>query len=131
MSISTVRSILGSALLMAAVVCSATSVRAETDADLEKAKTLFDDARKLMSEGKYETACPMLEQSLAIAKGIGTRFNLADCEQHLEHYPRAQQLYLEVAEQARDAGQADREKVARERAAAIESKLSRLKLEID
>ncbi len=104
---------------------------AESDADLERAKALFEDARKLMAEGKYDPACSLLEQSLAKARGIGTRYNLADCEEHREHFVRAQELFLEVAQLAREAGQSDRERVARERAANIEAKLSRLKLELD
>ncbi|MGC4090115.1 MAG: hypothetical protein QM756_19975 [Polyangiaceae bacterium] len=117
--------------LSLAVLCSTSLGYAESDAELEKAKALFEDARKLMADGKYESACGLLEQSLELARGIGTRFNLADCEERREHYVRAQQLFLEVAVQAREAGQGDREKVARDRAAAIDEKLSRLKFETE
>jgi hypothetical protein len=103
----------------------------ETEKDLDTAKALFEDGRRLMTEGKYEAACGFFEQSLAAARGIGTKFNLADCEEHRENFSKAQALFLEVAEQAREAGQADRERLARDRAAAIDEKLAHLHIDQD
>jgi len=103
----------------------------ETDGDLETAKALFDDGRRLMTEGKYDAACGFFQQSLAAARGIGTKFNLADCEEHREDFSKAQALFLEVAQQAREAGQADRERLARARAAAIDEKLAHLQIDQD
>jgi len=103
----------------------------ETEKDLDTAKALFEDGRRLMTEGKYDAACGFFEQSLAAARGIGTKFNLADCEEHRENFSKAQALFLEVAEQAREAGQADRERLARDRAAAIDEKLAHLQIDQD
>jgi hypothetical protein len=110
-------------------VCSV--AHAETDGDLETAKALFEDGRRLMTEGKYDAACGFFQQSLVAARGIGTKFNLADCEEHRENFGKAQALFLEVAEQAREAGQADRERLARDRAAAIDEKLAHLQIDQD
>src|SRR5450631_1016572 len=103
----------------------------ETEKDLDTAKALFEDGRRLMTEGKYEAACGFFEQSLAAALGIGTKYNLADCEEHRQNFSKAQALFLEVAEQAREAGQADRERLARDRAAAIDEKLAHLQIDQD
>jgi hypothetical protein len=103
----------------------------ETEKDLDTAKALFEDGRRLMTEGKYDAACGFFEQSLAAARGIGTKYNLADCEEHRENFSKAQSLFLEVAEQAREAGQVDRERLARDRAAAIDEKLAHLQIDQD
>ena len=112
-----------------ASVCSL--AQGETDKDLDRAKALFEDGRRLMAEGKYDSACGFFQDSLAAARGIGTKFHLADCEEHRENFSKAQALFLEVAEQAREAGQADRERLARDRAAAIDEKLAHLKIDQD
>ena len=103
----------------------------ETEKDLDTAKALFEDGRRLMTAGKYDAACGFFEQSLAAARGIGTKYNLADCEEHRENFSKAQALFLEVAEQAREAGQADRERLAGDRAAAIDEKLAHLQIDQD
>jgi hypothetical protein len=70
------------------------------------------------------------EASLRIVDGLGTRFNLGDCEEKRRHFARAHALFLQVAEQAKDAGQPERERVARQRAAALDARLSRLTVEL-
>src|SRR6516164_8031146 len=90
------------------------------------ARVLFSDARSLTAQGKYEQACPKFEESQRLDPGIGTLFNLADCWEHIGRTASAWGRFLDVAAQAKMAGQADREKVARERAAMLEPKLSRL-----
>jgi hypothetical protein len=118
------------AACLLAATCLGTSAHAQSDAEVAKAKDLFDEGRKLAAESNYDAACAKFEASLATVNGAGTRFNLADCEEHRRHYLRAQTLFLEVAEGARQASQPEREQVARDRAAALESKLSRLTMEL-
>jgi hypothetical protein len=120
---------LSTAWLLAATSFS-TAAFAQSSADTAAAKALFDQGRKLAAEGNYDAACAKLEASLASVNGAGTRFNLADCEEHRRHYLRAQTLFLQVAELAHEAGQTEREQVARDRAAALEPKLSRLTVEL-
>jgi hypothetical protein len=116
-----------SLVLVNASICSL--AHAETSEDLETAKALFEDGRRLMAEGKYDAACGKFEDSQAKARGIGTKFKLADCEEHRGSFGKAQALFLEVADQAREAGQADREELARGRAAAIDEKLAHLEID--
>ena len=90
------------------------------------ARALFDDARSLMQAGRFAEACPRFEESGRLAPGIGTRFNLADCYEHAGRTASAWAIFLDVAGAARMKHQDDREKVARERAAALEPRLVRL-----
>ena len=95
------------------------SARADASlADKAAAQSLFDEGRKLMSAGKYADACPKLAESQKLDPGVGTQFHLADCYEKLGQTASAWAGFLEAASAAKSMGQADREKVARERAAA-------------
>ena len=96
------------------------------DTDVATAQVLFDDAKKLMNEGNYVDACPKLQESQRLAPGIGTEFNLADCFEHTDRLASAWAAFLDVAEQTHARGERDRERVARDRAGALEPKLGRL-----
>jgi hypothetical protein len=104
--------------------------RAEGTTDAEKARVLFKDARGLVAEGKYAEACPKFQQSLKLDNGIGTKFNLADCYEHVGKTATAQTLFLEVAAVARQAGQADREHAAEARAKSLEPQLHTLTIDV-
>jgi hypothetical protein len=112
-------------LVSFATLSSGTSARA-ADTDVATAQVLFDEAKKLMSEGNYVDACPKLQESQRLAPGIGTEFNLADCFEHTDRLASAWAAFLDVAEQTHARGERDREKVARDRAGNIEPKLGRL-----
>jgi serine/threonine-protein kinase len=99
---------------------------AQSGSDPVAARTLFQDARKLVAEKKYDQACPKFEESLKLDPGIGTMFNLADCWEHVGKTASAWSRFLDAASAARNSGQSERERVARDRAAAIEPHLSRM-----
>jgi hypothetical protein len=92
------------------------------------ARELFKQARALVSEKKYSEACPLFEMSQSVESGIGTQFNLADCWEHIGRTASAYRLFLAVAETASANGEAERAKVATERAVALAPKLSRLQV---
>jgi hypothetical protein len=103
------------------------SARAEGSlADKAAAQSLFDEGRKLMSAGKFAEACPKLAESQKLDPGVGTQFNLADCYEKIGQTASAWAGFLEAASAAKSMGQIDREKVARERAAALAPRLSKL-----
>ncbi len=104
---------------------------AQARPDPAAAQALFFDARSLMEAGRYSEACPKLEESLRLDAGIGTRFNLADCNERIGKITSAWAGFLDVAAQSKAAKQLDRERVARKRAAALESRLPKLVVEID
>src|SRR5579859_2492392 len=90
------------------------------------AQALFDEASQLMKEGRYDLACPKLQESQQLDNGLGTQFHLADCWQHVGRTASAWALFRDVESQAHALGQTARERVAHDRAAAIEPWLSKL-----
>jgi serine/threonine-protein kinase len=98
--------------------------------DVATAQVLFDDARKLMAQHQYADACPKLAESQRLAPAIGTEFNLADCWEHQGKFASAWAAFLEVVDQTHKRGEAQRESVARARAAAIQPKLGRLTIQV-
>lgn len=99
-------------------------------ADSTAAQALFNQARKAMAEHQYAEACPKLEESLRLEYGLGTLLNLADCEEHAGKLATAWTRFLELASKAHAAGQLERARIGRERAAALEPKLSNLLIDV-
>ena len=121
----------------AALVCAASFAFAARSAEAQQtpkdpaaARALFFEGRELLKAGRPGEACPKLEESLKLDYGIGTQYNLADCWEQIGRTASAWVAFLDVAAAARAAGQAEREQVARERAARLEPRLSRLKVEV-
>jgi hypothetical protein len=121
--------LLASAAALTALVGPGRRARAG-GSDVATAQILFDDAKKLIAEGNYGDACPKLQESQRLAPGIGTEFNLADCFEHTGRLASAWAAFLDVAEQTHGRAEHEREKVARDRAAALEPKLGRLILNV-
>jgi tetratricopeptide (TPR) repeat protein len=120
--------VLGLAVLAGSLQSSfVATARAQDDSP---SRVLFKEGRALASEGKYEQACPKFEAALALEVGVGTQFNLADCWEHIGRNASAQKLFLGAAASAKAAGQADREQVLRERAAALEPRISKLVIDV-
>jgi hypothetical protein len=94
------------------------------EGDEEAARVLFAEGRRLAGAGDYAAACEKFEASYRLDPGIGTNFNLADCEEHLGRTASAWRRFLAVAAATKAAGQLDREHVARARALALEARLS-------
>jgi hypothetical protein len=99
-----------------------------TREDRAAALALFDEGRKLAGEKKYPEACPKFEAAMRLDPGMGTLFNLSDCYEQIGRTASAWSGFRDVAAQAKASSQPDKEKVARDRAAALESKLSRVRL---
>lgn len=105
------------------------SVAAQPAAEVRSAAVaLFDDARKLMADGKFEQACPKLAESQRLDPGIGTLYNLSDCYEHVGRTASAWVGFRDAAALAMSAGQSEREKVARARATDLETRLVRLQI---
>jgi hypothetical protein len=99
-------------------------------AEKATAQALFEGALQLMGAKHYAEACPKLEESERLDPALGTRFRLSECEEAVGRLASAWAGFLEVADLAHGSGQKDRENVARTRAAAIEPKLSRVKVQV-
>jgi hypothetical protein len=115
---------------MALMVMLLASAPARAQTTSANARVLFREARKLMEGGRFEQACPMLEESLRLDPGMGTQFNLAHCWEKLGRTASAWGLFLDVASAANAAGQAKREAAARQRANALEPQLIHLTIEV-
>lgn len=94
--------------------------------DRATARAMFDEGRRLAHAGNFVDACPKFQESQRIDPGIGTLFNLADCYEHTGRTASAWSNYLEVADAAMQAKQAERERIARARAARLVPRLSHL-----
>lgn len=99
-------------------------------ADRAAAQLLFDEGRTLMEKGRASEACPRFERSEKLEPGLGTRFHLASCYEAVGKLASAFALFLEVAAEAEARGQAERERLARERSRAVEPRLPRLAIEV-
>jgi len=125
--------ITGSALAIALALATPGLVLAQgapaAPADTAQADALFEEGRALAASGDNDGACAKFDASQKIRPGIGTLFNLAECHEKQGRLGLAYAEYVEVAERTKVALQADREKVARERIAALESKIGRVAFE--
>jgi hypothetical protein len=103
-----------------------------TAADAAVARKLFDDARVLMKEGKFDEACPKLEEGVRLNPGLGMRYNLADCYEHVGKTASAWALFLDVAAAAKAQVPPQKEKAkdARARADKLEPQLSHLTIDV-
>jgi hypothetical protein len=105
----------------------APGVRAEPDDRAAAAQVLFESGRSLLEQGHFAEACPKLAESQRLAPGIGTMLWLADC---LETSGRLASGWAEFKEAAAISAQRKdpRQRIAQERAAALEPRLSKLNL---
>ncbi len=111
-------------------VVSATGDEPSADAKAH-AQKLFEDAVKMTETGMFKEACPLFAASLRLDSGIGTLLYLADCQEQVGQTASAWAGFKEAVDLAKRKNQPDREKIARERAAKLEPKLSMLKIDVD
>jgi hypothetical protein len=94
------------------------------------AQALFDEARALMAERKFEAACPKLSQSYRIEAELGTLLNLALCHEAQGKTASAFLEYNDLLAQATKQGDEPRMAAAKERLLHLEPLLSRLALKL-
>jgi hypothetical protein len=116
-------------LILYSLAAGVPEARAESK-DQAEAQRLFDDAVELASSGNFAAACLKLEKSLSLHDGLGTSYHLAGCWQKIGRTASAYSLFERVANRAREAGQNERETVARSRMEALLPKLSRLRIDL-
>lgn len=109
---------------------SARDVQAQSAEERAAAETLFQTARKLLSEGKVAEACEKFEASNRLDPAPGTMLNLADCFERAGRTASAWISFREAASAASKAGDERRAKEAADRASALEGKLSKLTLDV-
>jgi hypothetical protein len=118
--------------VLAGVVLAAGAAEAQSSAprDPALAETLFQDAKQRMTHGDYAGACPKLAESYRLDPGSGTLTALALCHEQLGQNATAWAEFIELVSEAQRGGRGDREKFARQHAAALEPGLSRLTITV-
>jgi hypothetical protein len=91
-----------------------------------RAEELFREGKALLGEHDYARACPLLAASYDLDPGTGVLLALAICHEGDGKLASASAEYKAAAERANAEGRADRERVARDRALALEPRLSTL-----
>jgi len=94
------------------------------------AEALFDAAKKLAAKGNYAEACPKFAESNRLDRGAGTLIHLGDCYEKNKQTASAWATYKEAASAAQALGRKDWEKLANQRATALEPKLARLTIKV-
>lgn len=120
----------GVMLSAAAVPASAAPKQELSAADRAAAQALYEQGRELMAAGRASEACARFEESERLEAGLGTQYHLADCYETIGKTASAHALFLEIAARASELGQKSREELARQRAAAVESKLVKLRINV-
>lgn len=118
------------ACTVAMALCAAPAAAEPTAEDKAAAEALFVAGKQLMAESNFAAACRKFEESQRLDAGVGTLMYLSDCYEKSGRAASAWATWREAAAAAHAAGQADRENIARERAAALEPKLSTLRIEV-
>lgn len=96
-----------------------------------QAEALFQEGKALLDKKQYAQACPKLEASYKADAATGTLLALAFCHEQEGRIATAWAEYLDTAARAKAEKRADREKKARDRAAALAPRLSRLTIQVD
>jgi len=131
-----IRAKMRSRIAFAALALSGVIVSGRSDADpsaAEKAtaESLFQQGTDLMSEKRFAPACEKFEGSQQLDPALGTMLRLADCYDRVGRSASAWALFREAASVAKTRGEADRERIAVERAAELEKRLSKLEVRVD
>lgn len=94
------------------------------------AEALFEEGVRLYEAGDYAAACQKLEASETLDAAVGTLLHLADCYERLGRTASAWARFREARSLAQTQGMPARERIAAERADALEPKLTRLTLHV-
>ncbi len=98
--------------------------------DEAAAEALFLEAKKLAAAGKLAEACPKFAESNRLDRGAGTLIHLADCYAKNGQSASAWATFKDAASAAQALGRADWQKLATQRAAALEPKLAKLTIRV-
>ncbi len=114
------------ALALSALVCFATRVEAQETVGVTAAEALFEEGRAALAEGQLDLACERFRASDRLDPAVGTRLNLADCEERRGKLATAWSLFRNAALELPQSD--DRLPIARRRAEELAGRVPRLKL---
>lgn len=105
--------------------------RAADARDAAAAEALFEDAKKLLESGDAAAACPKFAESYRLDPATGALFALALCHEREGKVATAWVEFIETAARANADRNPEREAAARERASALEPRLSFVTIRVD
>jgi serine/threonine-protein kinase len=112
--------------LLALFALSPEVAHAQNSGDKAAAEALFQAGRDLMSQKKYAEACGKFEASNRLDAGLGTLLFLADCYEKAGRFASAWATFREAESIAAGRSDGPRTQIAKDRAAALEPRLSKL-----
>jgi hypothetical protein len=115
------------ALVAVAILVCCPSVHADERA---QAEVLFQQGKAAMARGDHEKACDLFERSLKMESTTGTLLNLALCHQEVGKVATSWAEFVAVEQRSRAANppQEDRAQFAHEHAAALQPRLSHIRI---
>ncbi len=102
--------------------------RAQSDANMSLAYSLFEEGQRLMADKKYPEACAKFAESYRLSNGTGALINLASCEEARGRSATALAHYKAALVAARREQREDRARFSEERIASLEQQVSRVRL---
>lgn len=118
------------AIVAAVAIASSTADAQQSPDNKVAAQALFDEAIKLMEAGDFSQACPKLSESYKLDAAVGTLLYMGECYEHNGQFASAWAAFNSAESLARNASQTGRERTARERAAMLAPRVSKLIVEI-
>lgn len=100
------------------------------DGDEDDARKLFERALAFKDVNNYADACPLFEQSMRLAPGVGTQLNVAACLSHFGKYQEARALFEKVEREATEAGATKAAERARAEITALDKVMPQLTIEL-
>ncbi|MGH7280937.1 MAG: hypothetical protein ACRELY_05385, partial [Polyangiaceae bacterium] len=116
-------------ILAFAIVVAPALARADSEENKADAQAAFELGRKFVLAGNFKDACPKFEESERLDPGLGTMLFLADCYEKIGKTASAWGQFRE-AEAIAAKQQDGRGRIAHDRAAALEPKLSKIVVKV-
>ncbi|HEX9621199.1 MAG TPA: hypothetical protein VF989_13740 [Polyangiaceae bacterium] len=120
------RRLVTSMVVAASLIVASAAVAQPSATDKAAAEALFQEGKRLFESGDYERACGKFTASQELDAGVGTLLYLGECFEKSGKTASAWATFKEAAGMARAQGQNEREQLARDRAQALEARLSHL-----
>jgi len=120
-------------LVVSAVVIAALTGHAAPAAaqDAAQAEALFKQGKQMMADGRLGEACEAFAASQRLDASTATLMNLADCREKNDQFASAWEAFVAVERQTRGDGRYGKmNEIARDRAAALEPRLSYLTINV-
>ena len=112
------------------VSLSSTLVFAQSQANKDQAKRLFDEGKSAFERKDFNTACAKFKESYELVKGVGSQYFLARCLTEQNKTATAYRHFKEVAEISARVGQQERAQVARDRMRELEPRLMKIRIDV-